>query len=374
MPPELCKLVDRLAGLVAGFVAANFAEVPCGSRACSVGRQVQAVGQTGCAELAPAARPFFATTAKGFSQVVSFVSVFHQYVLSAPSVTASQPRAKSLLAIVNGHQNSLDSQQRLQQWGTNHGAPSLSPHETSSCCLRRSQPTNKCGAGRARMDAELADLPRWQQAQQLGYNCCGINGCVLADRHQGACVFPEVSERRRRPTIDPKAAEKEASFAHSKPKKRAKTPPKTDASSVYASAASSSTSKSGGSKTPAPTPMPSAAAAVAAADGDEEAPAPDDVPCRKCGSRGGAKRMLLCDGEGGTCTAAYHTYCLTPPLLSAPKGDWFCPPCARWLTPHAHCRHQLCRRAASGRYPLCTVYIGRSARRACAAGRQQTYV
>ena len=37
--------------------------------------------------------------------------------------------------------------------------------------------------------------------------------------------------------------------------------------------------------------------------------------------------MLLCDGEGGTCTAAYHTYCLTPPLLSLPKGDWFCPPC-----------------------------------------------
>jgi len=37
--------------------------------------------------------------------------------------------------------------------------------------------------------------------------------------------------------------------------------------------------------------------------------------------------MLLCDGEGGTCPIAYHTYCLPCPLLDAPRGDWFCPTC-----------------------------------------------
>ena len=53
----------------------------------------------------------------------------------------------------------------------------------------------------------------------------------------------------------------------------------------------------------------------------------DDVPCNKCGSRADASRMLLCDGEGGTCPIAYHTYCLPCPLLDAPRGDWFCPTC-----------------------------------------------
>ena len=43
---------------------------------------------------APAARPFFASTATGLVQVVSFVSVFHQYVLPVSSTTASQPSAK----------------------------------------------------------------------------------------------------------------------------------------------------------------------------------------------------------------------------------------------------------------------------------------
>ena len=64
-----------------------------------------------------------------------------------------------------------------------------------------------------------ADLPRWQQAQQLGYDCCGINGCILAVRHQGECVFPEMSDRRRCQVIEPKPAEKEASLAHPKKKK-----------------------------------------------------------------------------------------------------------------------------------------------------------
>jgi hypothetical protein len=183
-----------------------------------------------------------------------------------------------------------------------------------------------------------ADLPRWQQAQQLGYDCCGINGCILAVRHQGECVFPEMSDRRRCQVIEPKPAEKEASLAHPK-KKKSKKPPKTAVSAGSANAGTSGAStkrtpapkptptpKPAAAPKPAPTPTPTPTGAAAAGD-EEEPPAPDDVPCRKCGSRGGAKRMLLCDGEGGTCTAAYHTYCLTPPLLSLPKGDWFCPSC-----------------------------------------------
>ena len=31
----------------------------------------------------------------------------------------------------------------------------------------------------------------------------------------------------------------------------------------------------------------------------------------------------MCDD----CDASYHTYCLYPPLLEIPKGDWRCPKC-----------------------------------------------
>jgi hypothetical protein len=34
--------------------------------------------------------------------------------------------------------------------------------------------------------------------------------------------------------------------------------------------------------------------------------------------------MLLCDG----CDHGYHMFCLEPPLVAVPKGDWFCPGCS----------------------------------------------
>ena len=44
--------------------------------------------------------------------------------------------------------------------------------------------------------------PVWKQTQSLGYHVCGINGCVLADRHPGACIFPElISNGRRRRSV-----------------------------------------------------------------------------------------------------------------------------------------------------------------------------
>lgn len=48
-----------------------------------------------------------------------------------------------------------------------------------------------------------------------------------------------------------------------------------------------------------------------------------NVRCRICRRKGGDEYMLLCDG----CDHGYHTYCLRPPLLHIPDGDWFCYDC-----------------------------------------------
>ena len=72
-------------------------------------------------------------------------------------------------------------------------------------------------------------------------------------------------------------------------------------------------------------PQQQVAAAAAAEEGPDANKEEDDAACKKCGRRDGAMRMLLCDGEA--CNNAYHTFCLTPPLLAAPKGEWFCPHC-----------------------------------------------
>ena len=33
---------------------------------------------------------------------------------------------------------------------------------------------------------------------EVGWTICGINGCILADRHAGDCIFPEIEGARRR--------------------------------------------------------------------------------------------------------------------------------------------------------------------------------
>ncbi|XP_036386380.1 lysine (K)-specific demethylase 5Ba [Megalops cyprinoides] len=45
--------------------------------------------------------------------------------------------------------------------------------------------------------------------------------------------------------------------------------------------------------------------------------------CLVCCSGSDEDRLLLCDG----CDDSYHTFCLIPPLLDVPKGDWRCPKC-----------------------------------------------
>ena len=51
------------------------------------------------------------------------------------------------------------------------------------------------------MSLEVGDARRATESQ-VGWNVCGINGCILMDRHPGQCVFPEVEGARRRRAVD----------------------------------------------------------------------------------------------------------------------------------------------------------------------------
>lgn len=47
--------------------------------------------------------------------------------------------------------------------------------------------------------------------------------------------------------------------------------------------------------------------------------------CSVCQSGGADSLLLLCDGKD--CFHSFHTFCLQPPLLTIPDGDWVCPYC-----------------------------------------------
>ncbi|KFK37611.1 hypothetical protein AALP_AA3G005700 [Arabis alpina] len=49
----------------------------------------------------------------------------------------------------------------------------------------------------------------------------------------------------------------------------------------------------------------------------------DEGVCKVCGVDKDDDSVLLCD----TCDAEYHTYCLNPPLIRIPDGNWYCPSC-----------------------------------------------
>ncbi|XP_068641626.1 methyl-CpG-binding domain-containing protein 9-like [Aristolochia californica] len=59
--------------------------------------------------------------------------------------------------------------------------------------------------------------------------------------------------------------------------------------------------------------------------------------CKVCGIDKDDDSVLLCD----TCDSEYHTYCLNPPLMRIPEGNWYCPSCvmvqgkALDVVPHA---------------------------------------
>ena len=80
------------------------------------------------------------------------------------------------------------------------------------------------------------------------------------------------------------------------------------------------------SRPPNMTNLPTNPPQLAAAD-DAAALEPDSEVCCRCAIAMWApgNEMLLCDGPG--CDAAYHLFCLRPPLSTVPAGEWLCPKC-----------------------------------------------
>lgn len=56
----------------------------------------------------------------------------------------------------------------------------------------------------------------------------------------------------------------------------------------------------------------------------EEAAEEEPHSCYACACVDQSNSLLLCDN----CDAAYHTFCLRPPLQDVPRGQWFCDTCA----------------------------------------------
>lgn len=52
--------------------------------------------------------------------------------------------------------------------------------------------------------------------------------------------------------------------------------------------------------------------------------------CEECGKGDAAEEMLLCD----KCDRGFHTFCLSPILVTVPPGDWICPHCSQSTTAH----------------------------------------
>ena len=83
--------------------------------------------------------------------------------------------------------------------------------------------------------------------------------------------------------------------------------------------------------------------------------------------------LLLCDGEG--CNSSYHAWCLDPPLLDVPEGDWRRHGLEAWLSccpwPATALSHPACSIAAKAGRNLrqpCSIPSGIEQQRHCRAG------
>lgn len=74
----------------------------------------------------------------------------------------------------------------------------------------------------------------------------------------------------------------------------------------------------------------------------------DEGVCKVCGVDKDDDSVLLCD----TCDAEYHTYCLNPPLIRIPDGNWYCPSCviAKRMAQEALESYKLVRRQKGRKY------------------------
>ncbi|KAF0739673.1 hypothetical protein Ae201684P_014936 [Aphanomyces euteiches] len=71
-----------------------------------------------------------------------------------------------------------------------------------------------------------------------------------------------------------------------------------------------------------------------------QTPFDQEKACRLCAGDTNLSQIILCD----CCDDEYHLYCLNPPLLEVPEGDWFCPVCSS----QGHTRRQCLKKKRGG--------------------------
>ena len=93
-------------------------------------------------------------------------------------------------------------------------------------------------------DEQPESAKRFELEEHVGWTVCGINGCILADRHNGECIFPAFEEPRRRRATESRLPDYNApQLAHDPKRKQREPPPPKDPPPSKAAAAN----KSGGS-------------------------------------------------------------------------------------------------------------------------------
>ena len=165
---------------------------------------------------------------------------------------------------------------------------------------------------------------RMELEEQVGWTVCGINGCILSDRHPGQCIFQTLEEPRRRRATESRLPDYNAPQLAHDPKRKQKEQP------AKPQPPPKSSKKGGGSKKAA-APKKKSGGVARPVHNDDDVDEDDGEACEGCGKTSDGANMLLCDGpgpDGNGCEVACHLYCCVPPLKSMPDGDWLCPKCA----------------------------------------------